>query len=404
MEKNSYKLSRAWAEIHIDKIKSNIKSIKSHLNKDTKLMAVVKADAYGHGFYEIAKIASQNGADYLAVACIDEAKQIRRRGIETPVLILGATPFECVPDLFEYNVIPTVFDENLAKVISEYAERNNISLKIHIKIDTGMGRLGFLYMDKNSIASKNSLGTILNISRLKGIEVEGIFTHFSNADDENGAQITKKQFELFCDLREQLQKNGLNIPIPHAANSAAICLFPEMQCGMVRAGLILYGEYPSLYAKENTNLNVSPVMEIKARISQIKELEADIGISYGKTFVTSRKTKLATVCVGYADSYFRGLSNKAPVLIDGKKAMQVGNICMDQMVIDITEIDNAAYGDIVTLIGKDGENEITFSEIADILSTINYEIMCNVGKRVVKAYLEGDKLIEVVNYLEWLAL
>ena len=404
MEKNSYKLSRAWAEIHIDKIKNNIRSIKKHIGDDTMLMAVVKADAYGHGFYEIAKIASQNGADYLAVACIDEAKQIRSRGIEAPVLILGATPLECVPDLFKYNVIPTVFEENLAAAISEHAKKNNTSLKIHIKVDTGMGRLGFLYMDENSEASKNSLETILCISRLKGIEAEGIFTHFSNADDQNGIDITMRQFELFCHLTNELSKNGLDIKIKHTANSAATCLFSKTHLSMVRAGLIIYGEYPSLYVKENTELIVTPVMEIKARVSQLKELDDGIGISYGKTFVTDKRTKLATVCVGYADSYFRGLSNKTPVLINGKKAMQVGNICMDQMLIDVTDIPDAAYGDIVTLIGRDGENEITFSQIADILSTINYEIMCNVGKRVVKAYLEDGRLSEVVNYLEWLAL
>ena len=398
---SSYKLSRAWAEIHIDRIKSNIKNIKNHLNKDTMLMAVVKADAYGHGFYEIAKIASQNGADYLAVACIEEAKQIRSRGIKTPVLVLGATPAECVPDLFKYNVMPTIFDEKMAVAVSEYAKEQNTSLKIHIKIDTGMGRLGFLYMEENT---RESVETILRISRLNGIEIEGIFTHFSNADDEIGCEITKKQFGLFCNLTEGLEKNGLIIPIKHTANSAAICLFPEMQLSMVRAGLILYGEYPSQYVSENTTLRVTPAMEIKARISQIKELPDGVGISYGKTFVTARKTKLATVCVGYADSYFRGLSNKTPVLINSKKAMQVGNICMDQMLIDVTDIKNVSDGDIVTLIGKDGNFEITFSQIAQSLSTINYEIMCNVGKRVVKAYFENGLLVEVVDYLESLAL
>mgnify|MGYP002385796748 CR=1 FL=1 len=189
----NYRLSRAWAEIHIDKIQQNIINIQNHIGKDVKLMAVVKADAYGHGFWEVAKIAVNSGCDYLAVACISEAKQIRRRGIHTPILILGDTPPECVPDLFLYNVIPTVYDENMPKAISEYAASNHLTLKIHIKVDTGMGRIGFNYFDRDPDVTNQTVQKILDISKLEGIEIEGIFTHFSNSDDENGVDNTKEQ-------------------------------------------------------------------------------------------------------------------------------------------------------------------------------------------------------------------
>ena len=397
---NNYKLSRAWTLIHIDRFKNNIANIKNHLKKETLLMAVVKADAYGHGFYEIAKIAESSNADYLAVACIEEAKQIRRRGIRLPILILGATSLEAIPDLFEYDIIPTVFEEKLPTLISDYAKKVNKTLKIHIKIDTGMGRLGFSYMNPTDPTAKNTLETILSISRLKGIEIEGIFTHFSNADDPNGKEITHKQFDNFSDIVKKLEAGGIKIPLKHVANSAAICLYPEMQLSMVRAGLILYGEYPSKYVMENTKLAVKPVMEVKATVSQVKDLPANTGISYGKTFTTSEPTRVATINVGYADSYFRKLSNKARVLINGKFAPQIGNICMDQMLVNIEGIENVTYGTEVTLIGCDGENEITFSEISDIIGTINYEVMCDVGKRVVKAYFDDGKLTQVVNYLE----
>jgi alanine racemase len=394
----NYKLSRAWAEIHVDKIQQNIINIKNHIGNNTKLMAVVKADAYGHGFWEIAKIAVNSGCDYLAVACISEAKQIRRRGINTPILILGDTPLECVPDLFLYNVIPTVFEDNMPKAISQYAISNNLTLKIHIKVDTGMGRIGFNYFDCDK--ANETIKKILDISKLPGIEIEGIFTHFSSADEENGYSTTKEQFTRFMNIIEELEKNNLVIPIKHTANSAAICLYKEMHLSMVRAGLILYGEYPSEYVRQNTTLEVSPAMEIKARVSQVKDVKAGQGISYGKTFVAEGDKTLATVSVGYADSYFRGLSNKAKVIVNGKFAYQVGNICMDQMVIDVTGIENVCYGTEVILIGRDKDLEISFSDISNILGTINYEVICDVGKRVVKAYFLDGRLEKVVDYLE----
>jgi alanine racemase len=288
----------------------------------------------------------------------------------------------------------------MPKAISEYAIANNLTLKIHIKVDTGMGRIGFNYFDSDQAILDQTNKKILDISKLEGIEIEGIFTHFSNSDDENGVEITKEQLSRFMNIISELEQNNLVIPIKHTANSAAICLYKESHLSMVRAGLILYGEYPSEYVRANTTLKVSPAMEIKARISHIKDVKAGQGISYGKTFVANSDKKLATVSVGYADSYFRGLSNKSKVIVNGKFAHQVGNICMDQLLIDVTDVDAVCYGTEVILIGRDKDLEISFTDISNILGTINYEVMCDIGKRVVKAYFLDGKLEKVVDYLE----
>ena len=394
---NSYKFSRAWAEIHLDRFRKNLSSIKEYVGESTKVMAVIKADAYGCGVNEISKEAVANGADYLAVACVDEAKQLRRNGIEVPILILGATPLECVEDLFQYRIIPTVFEQKLPEAISSYAKQHGKTLDIHIKVDTGMGRLGFPYYDDTY---QSSVEEILKISRLDGIRIEGIFTHFSNADCPDSETVTKQQFAQFTDLIEKLKEAGLEIPIRHAANSAATCLYPEMHLDMVRPGIILYGEYPSRYVEERTSLKLQPVMELKARVWQVKEVRQGQGISYGKTYCTDSPKKLAAVGIGYADGYFRTLSNKIRVIINGEFAPQVGNICMDQTMVDVTEIPSVSYGNEVILVGKSGEKSISFSEMAALCGSINYEMMCDTGKRIVKAYFDGNKLLKTVNYMD----
>lgn len=394
---NSYRLSRAWAEIHLDRFRNNLRAIKNYVGKSTKVMAVIKADAYGCGVNEISREAVENGADYLAVACLDEAKQLRRNGIEVPILILGATPLECVEDLFRYHIIPTVFEKNLPEAISRYAKEHGKTLNIHIKVDTGMGRLGFPYYDGSY---ESSVTDILEISKMEGISIEGIFTHFSNADCVDSEVITKKQFSLFTEITAKLQNRGLSIPIRHAANSAAICLYPEMHMDMVRPGIILYGEYPSDYVKERTSLKLEPVMELKARVWQVKEVREGQGISYGKTYVTEGTKILAAVGIGYADGYFRNLSNKIRVIINGVYANQVGNICMDQTMVDVTDIPGVSYGTEVILVGLCGDKYISFSEMAALAGSINYEMMCDTGKRIVKAYFDGDTLLKTVNYMD----
>lgn len=394
---NNFILSRAYAIVHIDRIRNNIKEIKKHIGEEKKLMAVIKADAYGHGFYEVAKVAVENGVDYLAVACIEEAKQIRKCGIHSPILILGATPIECVSDLFEYDIIPTVFENELPKAISDYAQKTNKSLKVHIKVDTGMGRIGFQYYGDD----ESGIGNIVKISQMPGIEIEGIFTHFACADEKDGCEFTEKQFSNFMYVVEKLRKNNIHIPIKHCANSAAICCYKKMHLDMVRAGIILYGEYPSKYIKENTTLKIEPVMELKSTVSQVKTVKKGTGISYGHKYKALKDNeKLAVVCIGYADSYYRTLSGKTKVIINGKYARQVGNICMDQMMVDIDGIEDVHYGTEVTLVGREGDAVITFSDLAEIVGTINYEIMSDISKRVVRSYFDKDKLVDVVNYLE----
>lgn len=394
---NSYKFSRAWAEIHLDRFRNNLSAIKEYVGESTKVMAVIKADAYGCGVNEISKAAVENGADYLAVACLDEAKQLRRNGIRLPILILGATPLECVEDLFQYEIIPTVFEHKLPEAISQYARESGKTLKIHIKIDTGMGRLGFPYYDASY---QSSVDEILAISQLEGIRIEGIFTHFSNADCEDSLSVTKKQFDSFLEIIAKLKEKGLSIPIRHAANSAATCLYPEMHLDMVRPGIILYGEYPSDYVKERTTLKLQPVMELKARVWQVKDVRAGQGISYGKTYQTDSPKTLAAVGIGYADGYFRNLSNKIRVIINGEFAPQVGNICMDQTMVDVSKISDVSYGTEVILVGSSGDKTISFTEMADLVGSINYEIMCDTGKRIVKAYFDGSKLLKTVNYMD----
>lgn len=394
---NSYKFSRAWAEIHLDRFRNNLSAIKAYVGESTKVMAVIKADAYGCGVNEISKAAVENGADYLAVACVDEAKQLRRNGIGLPILILGATPLECVEDLFQYEIIPTVFEKKLPEAISAYAKQTGKTLKIHIKVDTGMGRLGFPYYDASY---QSSVDEILEISRLEGIEVEGIFTHFSNADCEDSIPVTQKQFDSFLEIIGKLNQRGLQIPIRHAANSAATCLYPEMHLDMVRPGIILYGEYPSRYVKERTALKLQPVMELKARVWQVKEVREGQGISYGKTYQTDSPKTLAAVGIGYADGYFRNLSNKIRVIINGEFASQVGNICMDQTMVDVSQIPDVSYGTEVILVGESKGKAISFTEMADLAGSINYEIMCDTGKRIVKAYFDGEHLQKTVNYMD----
>ncbi len=394
---NNYRLSRTWAQIHIDRLRNNIANIKDFIGNKTKLMAVIKADAYGHGFYEIARIACKSGADYLAVACIEEAKQIRKKGIDIPILILGATPLESVEDLFTYNIIPTVFEKSLPEAMSDYAVKNGKKIKIHIKLDTGMGRIGFCCYDKN----ENEIDEIIKISKMPGIEIEGIFTHFACADEKDGEELTNKQFENFIYATDVLRENGIDIPIKHCANSAAICMYKNMHLDMVRAGIILYGEYPSIFVKDNTTLKIQPIMELKSTVSQVKTLKKGKGISYGQHYTTKNDgEKIAVVCIGYADKYSRILSGKSKVIINGHYANQVGNICMDQMMIDVTGIEGIKYGNEVTLIGEENGLSITFSDIAELMNTISYEAMCDLGNRVVRVYFDNNMQVDAVNYLE----
>ena len=384
---------RAWAEVNLDAIAQNIRSIRKITNPNAKLLTVVKADAYGHGFLDVSKTMIESGADYLGVATFDEAKQIRSHNINVPIMIIGAIMDSDIENIIKLDIIPTVFDKDTAKRISDRASLLKKNAKIHIKLDTGMTRIGFVCGDDDS----STVNDILEISKMPHIEIDGIFTHFARADEKDKSY-TKTQFEKFKNVCDKLEEKGLKIPIKHVCNSGGIIQFPEYHLDMVRCGIIGYGYYPSEEVDKNT-LPLEPAMTFKTVVTNIKDVPSNTAISYGGTYITDKKMKIATIAIGYADGYSRVLSNKASVIINGKKARLVGNICMDQTMVDVSDFDDVKIGDEVILFGKSGNNMITVVSVADIIGTINYEILCVVGKRVPRVYIKNGKFTNVLNYL-----
>lgn len=386
-----YKLNRAWAEISLDNIAHNIREIRRITGKSAEIMGVVKADAYGHGVMEVAKTLLENGASRFAVSMLDEAIQLRRAGIEVPILILGYTDPRRANEIIENDVTQSVFSHDLAQALSDEAVRQGKKVKIHIKIDTGMSRIGFL-------PGYSAVKNVVEISRLSNIIIEGLFTHFATADEKN-REYTNTQFERFMSICCELQRIGIHIPVKHCANSAAIIEYPEMHLDMVRPGIILYGMYPS----EDVNkakIDLKPAMTLKANVIMVKEVEKNTSISYGRIFTTGRTSKIATIPIGYADGFNRMLSNKGKVLINGEFAPVVGRVCMDQCMVDITDIgSNVEVGDEVVLIGAQGQNNITAEDVAQTIGMINYELVCIVGKRIPRAFVKDGKISKILNYL-----
>lgn len=387
---------RAWAEISLDAIENNIRRIREYVRPETKILGVVKADAYGHGYLEVAKTLLSGGADSLAVACIDEAVQLRRCGIGCPILILGHTANEYAGQLVDEDIMPSCFSYELASCISRAAAKRNKRARIHVKIDTGMGRVGFRYTEDEAI-NQETVNTILKMAVLPNLDIDGIFTHFAVADEGDDAY-TELQFRRFRAICGRLRENGLDVPVKHCCNSAALIRFPEMHMDMVRPGIILYGLKPSPYV-DCGRLHLRPAMQFKARITNLKEVEAGVSVSYGRKFQTSGPAKIATVPVGYADGYSRILSQKAQMIAGGKLCNLVGNICMDQCMIDVTGVNNIAIGDDVILFGKSDDIELPVESLAEKMGTINYEILCVIGKRIPRVYFRGGKVEEVHNYL-----
>ncbi len=381
---------RTWAEIDLDALKENIQNIRKITEKDAMVMAVVKADAYGHGVVECARALLENGADRLAVACVDEAVQLRHAGIQAPVLILGASFPEEAAEIVEYGIMPAVFSYALAECLSEEAVRQNKTVKLHIKIDTGMTRIGYVA----GVEDVKIVEEILRIAALPNVEVEGIFTHFAAADEKE-EEYTHLQFSRFMAVCDALEKAGLKIPVRHCANSAAIMMYPQMHLDMVRAGIILYGFYPSADV-DKTRLPLKRVMTLKTRITRIETPGSQRGVSYGIEYITGQGTKIATVPVGYADGYTRLLNRKAKMIANGKIVPVIGRICMDQCMIDVTNVHNINTGDEVIIFGAD---TVTADDLADMLGTINYEIVCMIAKRVPRVYFENGEAVTTVNYL-----
>ncbi|MBS4959668.1 MAG: alanine racemase [Clostridiales bacterium] len=373
---------RAVAEIDLDAVEENIQAIQALIGPQAKVMGVIKADAYGHGALEVAKVLEENGVERFAVALPDEGIELRKGGIEAPILSLGYAPIQKAQDMIQYDIAQTIFSVQSAEVLSQAAQSIGKKAKVHIKIDTGMGRIGFL-------PGPQAVEEIVKISTLPFLELEGIFTHFAAAD-ELEKDFTYQQKEKFESMVEALKKRGVCFPVVHAANSAGLMDFDCLKFDCVRAGIILYGLYPSDEVKKD-RLQLKPVMSVRSVVSFVKEVPAGTPISYGRTFVTKRKSMIATVPIGYADGYVRGMQQGGRMIVRGCYAPIVGRVCMDQCMIDVTDIPQVKIGDLVTVIGKDGEAEVTCDEVAEVLNTINYEIVCMIGRRVPRKYYRHGK-------------
>lgn len=387
----SHYLKRTWAQINLDALEHNYNVIKKHIG-NSKLMCVIKGDAYGHGAVTVAGEYERLGADYFAVSNLEEALQLRNNGITLPILILGYTPEEEVATLSKNNITQTVFSLDYAQCLSACAVNQNVNIKIHLKLDTGMTRIGLLCQDDEQI--NLSVNEAETICKLQGLDAEGIFTHFCVSDEgKAGRDITTKQLAFFKKAVEALKEKGITFKLKHCANSGAIIDYPETHLDMVRAGIILYG-----LKSPNTvnNLDLQPVMHLKSVISHIKNVCENTYVSYGRTFITNKPMKLATIPIGYADGYNRNLSNKGFLLVNNKKCNIVGRVCMDQIVIDVTDVADVKRGDLVTVFG---DKDVTCDTVAKLSDTINYEVVCLVGKRVPRVYYKNGKMIDAINGL-----
>jgi alanine racemase len=377
------------AEIDLKAIAHNIKELRRITHPDARLMGVVKANGYGHGAIEVARCTLQNGAAVLGVARIEEGVQIREAGIEVPILIFGYTLPERTPDLFEYDLTQTVYTYASAQVLSRTATSLKKKIKIHLKIDTGMGRLGLLPQDfqgDNSVAlNADAIQETLAIASLGGLELEGIFTHFATADSAEKTY-AEDQLDLFMIFLDRLRKAGLEPRVRHAANSAALIDMPQSHLDMVRPGIASYGLHPSDEVNKK-HVSLKPAMALKARIIHLKKVPAGFAVSYGSTHRTPTATTIATIPIGYADGLNRLLSSSGRMLVHGQRAPIIGRVCMDLTMLDVGHIDNVRMDDEVVIFGQQGNGSITVDEIASSLNTINYEIVSTITARVPRVYL-----------------
>ncbi|MBE6821591.1 alanine racemase [Caproiciproducens sp. LBM24188] len=389
-------LKRTWAEINLDAVEQNYRMIRAQLNPNTLFCCVVKADAYGHGAEVLAKEYERLGADWFAVSNLEEAEQLRAAGIHLPILILGYTPPCCAERLSKLGIAQAVLSTEYACKLSEEAVAAGVTVRVHMKLDTGMGRIGFLYQKPER--DSRVIDEVAAACALPGLDPEGIFTHFSVADEgEDGKEYTLSQYENFTKAIHLLEQQGITFRIRHCCNSAAILDYPEMQLDMVRPGIILYGLLPS--QQVSNKIALVPVMELKSIISMVKTVEPQTSVSYGRRFVTKRKTVIATVPIGYADGYPRHLYVRGSMLVRGQKAKIIGRVCMDQLMLNVSSVKGVQEGDTVTVIGRDGQNSITADELAAHNNTINYEIVSMISKRVPRIYFKNGKEIAELNYI-----
>ncbi len=380
-----------WAEVDLSAYAHNITELRRITRDGTRLMAVVKADGYGHGAIEVAGEALRNGADYLGVARINEAVQLRTAGLDTPILIFSYTPPDLAETIIKYDFTQTVYSFATAKALSEYARQKGKKIRVHIKADSGMGRLGLLLhataqSGDHNPAPRNAVQEVESISRLSGLAVEGLFTHFATADSADKSYAAG-QLEVFMDFIERLRRTGLEPPIKHAANSGALIDMPQSHLDMVRPGIATYGLYPSDEVNKN-QVDLKPVMTLKSRIIHLKRVPAGFNISYGITFQTKKPTTIATVPVGYADGFNRLLSNRGHMLVHGQKVPIVGRVCMDLTMLDVGSVSDVAIEDEVVVFGQQAKASLTADEIASDLNTINYEIVSTITGRVPRVYVK----------------
>lgn len=386
---------RTWAEVDLDIIADNFKYVKEAAG--SKVCCVIKADAYGHGAVAVASEYQELGADFLAVSNIEEALQIRSGGITLPILILGYTPVCQAGLLAENNISQCVYSTEYASALSQKAVELGVKVKMHIKIDTGMSRLGFFFQDLNR--DEASVKEIIDVCHMEGLIPEGIFTHFAVSDcGKDGDTFTMRQYGCFKELIEVLTMNDIMFEYRHCANSAATMDFPMSHLDMVRAGIILYGLNPSNDIRNKGN--IKPAMQLKSVVSHVKKIPAGSTVSYGRTFTAEKDMYIATVPIGYADGYLRRFGESgAEFLIRGKRCPIVGRVCMDQTMVDVGDMSDIEIGEVVTIIGSDGSETISADDLAELSGTINYEILCGIGARVPRIYKESGKNSAVLDYI-----
>jgi alanine racemase len=377
-----------WLEISLDNLRHNIRKIKKNIKPKTQVMAVIKADAYGHGSLGVIETLKKENINKFAVAVLSEAIEIRDIFKEIQIILLGYTPDANLDEVIRWEITPTIYSLRQAKVLNQLAKEYNKKVAIHIDIDTGMHRVGLP-------VKYRSVEVIKEISEMENLYLEGVYTHFAVADEVD-KWYTLKQIEKFKYIIDELKKLGVEIPIKHVSNSAAILDLPEFNYDMVRVGLLMYGHYPSEIQEKDKVIDLKQVMSLHSKIYHMRTLEKGESVSYGLTYTVNRESRTGLIPIGYADGYSRGLSNKGRVIIKGKNmiAKVAGVICMDKFVVDITGLDIDG-GDEVILFGEDEYNKVTPEEIANILGTISYEVLCSVSKRVPRVYKKNNRIIEI---------
>ena len=382
---------RVWATVDLDAVKYNMVQMKNNIREDSKIMAVVKTDGYGHGAVPIAhEIEDMPFLHGFAVATVEEALILKGSGIRKPVLVLGYTFPYCYEKMAREEIRPTVFREDMLEEMGKAGQACGRPVKIHIKVDTGMSRIGIR-------PDESGLAFVKKCAETPGVEIEGIFTHFAKADEKDKTS-AKKQLETFLAFTGQIHDQlGIRIPVRHCSNSAGIVELKEANLDAVRAGITLYGLWPSDEVKRDI-IFLQPVLSLKSRIVYIKKLEAGMEVSYGGTFVAKETMQVATIPVGYGDGYPRSLSNQGYVLIRGQKAPILGRVCMDQFMVDVSHIEGVAEKDPVTLIGTEGKEIITAEELGELSGRFNYELVCDLGKRIPRVYVREGKIIGVMDH------